>query len=614
MSKTKTSFLHLPKWHHRRHYYEKVSRILAKRSFLFVALIGGWAVILGFYLYKKAPTTTPIDYSKWLKDANEEGAWLITGYTILAGVISAVAFIASTYGEEDQKVRRGQKERIKILDGFRPTRESVTLYGNRSIYEMIIQTLHRLDERKGLSESGQDIRFRVCLLLCSPALDYAGNLKTQAHWGEEFKNKIDQFAPHRNIQMDICYLPVEPMLGFNPMEDFLSVLADFVSKETSADFDKTHKMLCERTKTIHGEITKLSTGEHKDRFTLRPPMLNVPFQIVLVLGDTLKEVIVSFAGREMLERGVEPKGFFSSDPYIVETFYQIYLDYVEQGGRSSFVPPHTRGVVEQHNRQPAHKVTNYLGVITSLEVGNGCFSPALANSSKFTSWVITKVLTKDDNSILDIGSGTGVLALMAQKTLQQLGATSSRIVAVECDENSFQTLLKNCPAASGIEAKKWCLSSKMVNDEQMGGAFVDASDGNKEVGNEKVGQFKVIIADLPFVDVKESLAKDQRFFDPEHKAHKTLFMAVSKNNWLADNGRLITAFSSLGGPDDVLRFERLIAENDLQIVQRVDFHESNYLWIVHVIVKKADFDRDKYWWKELKADDTTPPKISAPVV
>ena len=82
-------------------------------------------------------------------------------------------------------------------------------------------------------------------------------------------------------------------------------------------------------------------------------------------------------------------------------------------------------------------------------------------------------------------------------------------------------------------------------------------------------------------------------------------MAVNKNNWLDDRGRLITAFSSLGGPDDVLRFERMIADNDLQIVQRIDFHESSYLWIVHVIVKRVDFDRDKYWWKELRAQEFT---------
>lgn len=223
----------------------------------------------------------------------------------------------------------------------------------------------------------------------------------------------------------------------------------------------------------------------------------------------------------------------------------------------------TSSVIAKHNEQPAHEIVNYLGVISNLAVEGG-FSPALANSSKFTSWVITKVLTKDDTSVLDIGSGTGVLALMAQKTLQQLGVADCRIVAIESDNNSVQALKKNCNASSGIEVRKWCLSPKLEKGVQVGGCFLDMGGEGKEVSSQQVSRFKMIIADLPFVYVKENLVKDQRFFDPEHKAHKTFFMGVK--DWLDDKGRIITAFSSLGGPDDVLRFERMIAENDLQTV------------------------------------------------
>lgn len=502
---------------------------------------------------------------------------------------------------EEEKIRRSQKERIKLLDGFAPSPETVSLFSNRSIYDAIIGTLSRLEDKKGKSEEHGKQRFHVCLLLCSPALDYPGR---ETAWGEEFKNKFRQVVNHHNIYFDICHLPIKPMLGFKPMEDFLSVLADFI-KDDDADFIVKHKMLVERTETIAAEFTKWANeDEHKKRFKIHDPMLDIPFQIVLVLGDNLKEVVVSFAGREMLERGgtdgAEPKGFFSSDPYVVETFHQIYLDYVQRCPRS-LVPAHTQKIIEAHKKNPEHQIKNYLGVIPNLHVGNGCFSPALANSTKFTGWTINTILTSDDSPVLDIGSGTGVLALLAQNAIK--GASSPRIVAVESNEDSYQSLKMNCPPSAGVEIKKWRLSEKMENGDQIGGCFIDLDKGGEEVPNATVGKFKTIIADLPFVDVREDLGNDQRFFDPKHKAHRTLFMAVNKNEWLADGGRLITAFSSLGGPDDISRFECLIADNDLQIVQRVDFHESSYLWIVHVIVKKTDFEKhnDQYWWKKLLA-------------
>ena len=567
-----------------------------------VTAIVGFVCMFVIWLTRDIPQPNELFFPR-LKRFTEEYSFLLYVYAFIIPLL--IWWIDKLHAmSEEEKLRRIQKQRVRILDGFAPSPATVRLFSNRSIYNSIISTLGRLEEKRGTSMEGGEIRFRVCLLLCSPALDYPNN--PQKPWGAEFVNKISQFVNHSNIHIDICHLPIEPMLGFNPMEDFLSVLADVI-KDKPENFASTHRMLVQRTTEIANEIKRWATlDEHKARFTIHPPMLNIPFQIVLVLSGDLKEVVVSFAGREILERGdAEPKGFFSSDPYVVETFHQIYLDYVKQGGRLPFIPPLTKSVIEKHNQQVSHQITNYLGVIPNLQVDNGCFSPALANSSKFTSWVITKVLTKDDNRVLDIGSGTGVLALMAQKTLQQLGAATIEIIAVESDKASFNTLQKNCPAASGVTLKNWCLSPRVEGDRQTGGCFVESGNGGNEVARDQIGQFDVIIADLPFVDVKESLARDQRFFDPEHKAHRTLFMAVSKNNWLKDGGKLITAFSSLGGPDDVLRFERLIADNDLQIVQRVDFHESNYLWIVHVIVKKADYDRDRYWWNKLEAQRIT---------
>ena len=483
-----------------------------------------------------------------------------------------------------------------MLDGFAPSVETETLFCDRSIYDAIIGTLKRLLVRQGTYDIGEPPRFRLCLLLCSPAVDYPGNRKEP--WGEEFITMIRGFINHPNIHIDVCHLPVSPLLGYDPMEDFLSVLANYIVDKDKENVREVHKMLSKCTMNIASEIQSMASA-HKERFEIRPPMLDIPFQVVLVLGDDMKEVVVSFAGREILERGdSEPKGFFSSDPYVVETFHKIYVDYVKQGGRACLVPPLTQDVIKEHATRKSHRIFNFCNTVDVLSVGEGCFSPAIANSTKFTCWAITKLLSKDDDSLLDIGSGTGILALVAQKTLAGLGVAKPIIWATECDETAYQTLCKNC--SSDIVTKRWKLSPANPKNGELSGYFMDM-EKQVPVPNGDVGQYKVIIADLPFVDSEDRGDVDQRFFDPHHRSHESLFSAVAKNDWLKKDGKLITAFSSLGGPYDVIRFERMIAESGLRIVQRLDFHESNYLWIVHVIMKKDDFDPKSFWWKQLNA-------------
>lgn len=497
----------------------------------------------------------------------------------------------------DAKLRRAQKERVKILTGFAPSPETETLFSDRSIYDAMLGTLGRLETRHGTKDLGGGTRFRLCLLLCSPAVDYPGNPKQP--WGEEFITMLRGFINHPNIHFDICHLPVEPLLGYDPMEDFLAVLADYIVDAKIENVRDVHQMLSTRTKTIDKEIEGFEAS-HPDRFTVRPAMLDIPFQMVLVLGDEMKEVVISFAGREILERGdSDPKGFFSSDPYVVETFHRIYEDYVAQGGRARLVPPLTQGVIDKHAQRKSHRLLNYCHTVQTIEVGEGCFSPGIANSTKFTCWAIGKLLSKDDISILDIGSGTGVLALVAKATLERLGVASPRIVATEFADAAYETLKKNC--TEGIETRKWKLSTNPVPEGEPAACFVDMENDGQPVQDADVGRFKVIIADLPFVDSKGGEPTDQRFFDPYHRSHASLFAAVASNGWLEDGGKLITAFSSLGGPYDVVLFERMIAESGLRIAQRLDFHESNYLWIVHVIMRKDDFDPESFWWEELNA-------------
>ena len=73
---------------------------------------------------------------------------------------------------------------------------------------------------------------------------------------------------------------------------------------------------------------------------------------------------------------------------------------------------------------------------------------------------------------------------------------------------------------------------------------------------------------------------------------------------LAEDGLLVTAFSSLGGPEDIAGFERHITDNSLQVIQRVEFYESGYMWMVYVLMRKESYEAcgDRLWWKVLDAE------------
>nr|VFK05258.1 MAG: hypothetical protein BECKH772B_GA0070898_105561 [Candidatus Kentron sp. H]VFK05639.1 MAG: hypothetical protein BECKH772A_GA0070896_105751 [Candidatus Kentron sp. H]VFK09018.1 MAG: hypothetical protein BECKH772C_GA0070978_105701 [Candidatus Kentron sp. H] len=62
----------------------------------------------------------------------------------------------------------------------------------------------------------------------------------------------------------------------------------------------------------------------------------------------------------------------------------------------------------------------------------------------------------------------------------------------------------------------------------------------------------------------------------------------------------------LGGPDDIAELDRHIRCHSLQVIQRVEFYESEYMWMVYVLMKKQDFDDygGQFWWNMLDAKNT----------
>lgn len=162
-----------------------------------------------------------------------------------------------------------------------------------------------------------------------------------------------------------------------------------------------------------------------------------------------------FAGKEILEDAVTttPRGLWSNDPWVVENVERIYEHYVGTRRRRPFAPRHTSKVMKDPLNGVEHEISGYLhgaGLSERLRivVKPNVFSPAVANSGKFTSWVLTRILEKD-MKVLDLGSGTGVLALTAWHTLKARGTDEPVVWAVEAVPQAFANLKQNC-ARTGI--------------------------------------------------------------------------------------------------------------------------------------------------------------------
>ena len=533
--------------------------------------------------------------------------------------------------EREAAIVASQKEHIRILDGFEPPKSNEIYHDDGSIYSAFISTLTRLKNHKArLEASGAP--HDVCILLCSPAFDYLRDEYKketsvfEKQWGKQFIDLLTDVITNKQLNFDICYLPLGSKTGINAMHNFLSGLATYLSDSSSVSPEKKFvsrlEVLEERTKDCDSHIKSWIKLDEK-RIKLKDHMVNVPFQIILIKGKNFQEVVVSFAGREVLERKqlYALKGFFSSDPKVVQTFYEIFNTYVESPERTPYIPLHTLEIIKKHDKEKDHLVPSfYNGLVKNLRVSAGTFSPAIGNSTKFTVWLIEKLLTTGslDNKthwrnsikkILDVGAGTGVLALATGAAIREHCKRSDyKIVAIDACPHALKLLKANCDGDKNIEVRplKLCFE---YNDKtgKVSSAWFEDENKERESSDGEFSGFNLIISDLPFVHAEKQKSSDNRFLDLNHRLHQALMFVCSNSSLLAQGGLLLTAFSSLGGADDITDFERHIRENELQVIQRVDFYESGLMWMVYLLMKKSDYENnERLWWDVLDAGDRKP--------
>jgi len=606
--------------------YRNAASWMARPKSVAIFIFAGYLIIFFLWLIYAYNNTETVPRKTWIRFNEEAGPFTMI-WSIIVVVITLFASMTHRKWEDALHLRASQKQRIRILDNFQPSHWMIEFFDNRSIYDAVLSMLQRLDKAEhGLKTP----HYNVCMLLCSPALDYWDNEKSRSpltgepQWGLEFRNLVKKLASHDDISFDVCHLPVEPCSGVNALKDFISALATYIIQSedqfktdnaaiSHAEFQKMLVSLWSRSELVANDFASLSTNpDTKDRFRLKTHIINIPFQVFLVDSKDVMEVVVSFAGREVLERRQQRgvKGFFSSDPYVVKTFREVFQTYVDSPGRMPYIPKHTSDISVQHEKMKAHIIPSYYyNLFGPLHVLPESFSPVIGNSTKFTVWLLDKLLTTGMpgcflgnrmNKILDVGSGTGVLALATSAILRdRCSHNDFTIIAIESCSHSQEVLRMNTLRDSKIEVKPWFLRKK---DETTNASFKDENDQEIPIQGNFAG-FDLVIADLPFVHAIPRGESDQRFLDCDHELHQALFQLSTQTELLARDGLLITAFSSLGGPEDIAEFERHVSDNRLQVIQRVDFHESSYMWMVYALMKKTDYDKhnENLWWEVLDA-------------
>ena len=565
--------------------------------------------------------------------------------TIVFGVLSF--FMFSTISEEQMRLRNLQKERLSILPRFSPGRYEM-LYGRQSIYHAIMGSIERAYQSVANDKMGDEEHSMIArLLLCSPALDYPERVEKKEgkyqHWGDKFSEKLLRLAINQKTHTDITFLSDSAGAGFHPLDDFIQVLSSYCESRSVLPFESIYKGISKSTSRIIQHLKTEAETAHR-HVTIRQHVQNIPFQIILFSSRSCHEVVVSFAGHEILEdaQSKEPIGFFSSDRYVVEQFEKVYNEYVAERRRRPFTPLHTKKVIKRHGQEKTeYRLNDYLGYKCNVWIYPNVFSPLYGNSTKFTSWVITKIL-EGERKVLDIGTGTGALALLAEQVLKQkAGENQIRVVAIECAGHVYENLRKNIeenrsavvPVLGVVAAKTsarlveaWKLITKdeikdekgrvrtnlcdaelhvLEDGEEIEDGVICGLDANGKMTRSDVDdeKFDIVIADIPFVDALPSAKEERAFLDMGHRLHKTLFLGITKHNkWLEEKGMLITSLSSLGGWNDGIGFERLVDKCELRVMQKHCFYESEYMWIVYVLMRKADMsnvDAEAYWRSRL---------------
>lgn len=173
--------------------------------------------------------------------------------------------------------------------------------------------------------------------------------------------------------------------------------------------------------------------------------------------------------------------------------------------------------------------------------------------SPFSSKITAKRIPENAGIVLDVGTGTGVQAIIAAKK----GA--KKVLAIDIDDNSLENAKENVELhklEKVIELRKSDLFNNIKEDEK----------------------FDLIISQLPFADVDYKAPVGHFLFDADFKLHERLLK--DGRSHLNPNGKI---FIPSGDVANEKRLNELIKEHDYKILKIEEEMFQNLKWKLYIL-------------------------------
>lgn len=195
------------------------------------------------------------------------------------------------------------------------------------------------------------------------------------------------------------------------------------------------------------------------------------------------------------------------------------------------------------------RIVNFLG--HKIIINKNVF-PADSQFS-FSSKITAKKIPKNPGIVLDVGTGTGVQAIIAIKR----GA--KKVVAVDIDGDAVKNAKENVKfykMEKSIEVRKGYLLDCINNDEK----------------------FDLIISNLPFADVKSKDNFAHFLFDAGLKLHERLLK--ESKQYLAKEGKILISTGTVGNEK---KLNELIKKYNYRIMNIKEEEFNNLIWKVYTL-------------------------------
>ena len=195
----------------------------------------------------------------------------------------------------------------------------------------------------------------------------------------------------------------------------------------------------------------------------------------------------------------------------------------------------------------------------------------------FGAWVSNKALVQNANSIIDIGTGTGLLSLMLAQVTE---SSKASITAIEIEEKAAEE------ASSNFNISKWSDRLKLVNDsiQNFAANYISSVD--------KKNEFDIIISNPPFYegDLKSPDANKNKAAHSTELPWTSLVENVSI--LLTDAGSFFVLVPTLRA----YTMQKLAEAHQLQLVEEVlvynDAKHLPFRSFLHFRKAKLPIDKD----------------------